>query len=88
MIPDYASLIEPVRNKRTFEEVSDKLKELIFNGTLKPGQQLPSEHLLHDYFKSVVNLFVRVCAVLELSGFITTRAGVKGGAVIDRDYAQ
>jgi hypothetical protein len=37
MADDYAALIEPVKSKRTFEEVPDRLKELIFNGTLKPG---------------------------------------------------
>jgi DNA-binding FadR family transcriptional regulator len=50
MIPDYTTLIGPVRNKRTFEGVSDKLKALIFDGTLKPGQQLPSEHALAKLF--------------------------------------
>lgn len=83
MIPDYASLIEPVKNKRTFEEVSDKLKELIFNGTLKPGQRLPSEHALAQLFQVGRQSVREALRVLELSGFITVRAGVKGGAVIE-----
>ena len=37
MADDYAALIRPVKSKRTFEEVSDKSKELIFSGTLRPG---------------------------------------------------
>jgi GntR family transcriptional regulator, transcriptional repressor for pyruvate dehydrogenase complex len=82
MILDYANLIEPVRNKRTFEEVSDKLKELIFDGTLKPGQQLPSEHTLARLFQVGRQSVREGLRCLELSGFITTRAGVKGGAVI------
>jgi GntR family transcriptional regulator, transcriptional repressor for pyruvate dehydrogenase complex len=83
MIPDYTNLIGPVRNKRTFEEVSDKLKELIFNGTLKPGQQLPSENALAQLFQVGRQSVREALRVLELSGFITVRVGVKGGAVIE-----
>jgi GntR family transcriptional repressor for pyruvate dehydrogenase complex len=83
MIPDYAALIGPVKNKRTFEGVSDKLKELIFDGTLKPGQQLPSEHALAKLFHVGRQSVREALRVLELSGFITIKAGVKGGAVIE-----
>jgi GntR family transcriptional regulator, transcriptional repressor for pyruvate dehydrogenase complex len=83
MMPDYAALIGPVKNKRTFEGVSDQLKELIFNGTLKPGQQLPSEHTLAKLFHVGRQSVREALRVLELSGFITIRAGVKGGAVIE-----
>src|SRR5512137_2183117 len=83
MIPDYAALIGPVKNKRTFEGVSDKLKELIFDGTLKPGQQLPSEHALAKLFRVGRQSVREALRVLELSGFITVKSGVKGGAVIE-----
>lgn len=83
MIPDYAALIGPVKNKRTFEGVSDKLKELIFDGTLKPGQQLPSEHALAKLFCVGRQSVREALRVLELSGFITIKAGVKGGAIIE-----
>jgi GntR family transcriptional repressor for pyruvate dehydrogenase complex len=83
MIPDYTTLIGPVKNRRTFEGVSDKLKELIFDGTLKPGQQLPSEHALAKLFHVGRQSVREALRVLELSGFITIKAGVKGGAVIE-----
>lgn len=83
MKPDYTKLIGPIRNKRTFEEVSDKLKEFIFDGTFKPGQQLPSEHTLAQLFKVGRQSVREALRILELSGFITTRPGVKGGAVIE-----
>jgi len=79
---DYEALIEPVKSKRTFEEVSEKLKELIFSGTLKPGQQLPSEPALAQLFHVGRQSVREALRVLELSGFITVRPGVKGGAVI------
>lgn len=84
MNPNYATLIEPVKNRRTFEEVSDRLKELIFNGTLKPGQQLPSEHALARLFQVGRQSVREALRILELSGFITTRAGTRGGAVIEK----
>jgi GntR family transcriptional regulator, transcriptional repressor for pyruvate dehydrogenase complex len=83
MKPDYKTLIEPIKNKRTFEEVSEKLKELIFDGTLNPGQQLPSEHALAKLFNVGRQSVREALRILELSGFITVRAGTKGGSVIE-----
>ncbi len=79
----YGEVFGPIRNRRTFEEVSDRLKELIFNGTLQPGQQLPSEHALAQLFRVGRQSVREALRVLELSGFITVRPGVKGGAVIE-----
>lgn len=79
---DYA-LFGPLKNKRTFEEVSDRLKELIFNGTLKPGQQLPSETSLARLFQVGRQSVREALRILELSGFITVKSGTKGGAVIE-----
>jgi len=79
----YDALFGPVKNKRTFEEVSDRLKELIFNGTLKPGQQLPSETALAQLFQVGRQSVREALRILELSGFINVRSGKKGGAVIE-----
>jgi GntR family transcriptional repressor for pyruvate dehydrogenase complex len=79
----YGAVFGPIRNRRTFEEVSDRLKELIFNGTLQPGQQLPSEHALAQLFQVGRQSVREALRVLELSGFIKVRPGVKGGAVIE-----
>jgi DNA-binding FadR family transcriptional regulator len=80
---DYTSLIEPIKSKRTFEEVSNRIKELIFDGTLKPGERLPSETALAQLF-SVGRQSVReALRVLERSGFITVKTGVKGGPIIE-----
>jgi len=37
------ALFTPVENRRTFEEVSSKIKALVFEGVLKRGDKLPSE---------------------------------------------
>jgi GntR family transcriptional regulator, transcriptional repressor for pyruvate dehydrogenase complex len=80
---NYKSLIQPVKNRRTFEEVSNRIKELIFDGTFKPGERLPSESSLAELF-SVGRQSVReALRVLERSGFISVKTGVKGGPVIE-----
>lgn len=79
----YKDLIEPVKNRRTFEEVSDRLKELIFSGSFKPGDQLPSENELAQLFKVGRQSVREALRVLEITGFIKTRPGVRGGAVIE-----
>jgi GntR family transcriptional regulator, transcriptional repressor for pyruvate dehydrogenase complex len=83
MAIDYEALIEPVKTKRNFEEVSEKLKELIFDGTLGPGQRLPSETALAQLFHVGRQSVREALRVLELSGFITVKSGVKGGAVVE-----
>jgi GntR family transcriptional regulator, transcriptional repressor for pyruvate dehydrogenase complex len=83
MQADYTSLIGPIKNKRTFEEVADRLKELIFDGVFKPGQQLPSETGLAHMFQVGRQSVREALRVLEISGFISTRPGIKGGAVIE-----
>ena len=35
------AIFTPVKSKRTFEEVSSKIKNLIFDGTLKPAVETP-----------------------------------------------
>jgi GntR family transcriptional repressor for pyruvate dehydrogenase complex len=82
MAKDYESLIEPIKSKRTFEEVSNRLKELIFQGVLRPGHKLPSENALAQMFQVGRQSVREALRVLELSGFITVRGGVKGGPVI------
>src|SRR5665647_401366 len=71
MKSDFISLISPLKSKRTFEDVCDKLKELVFNGTLIPGQQLPSEHALAQLFQVGRQSIREALRVLEYSGFIT-----------------
>jgi GntR family transcriptional regulator, transcriptional repressor for pyruvate dehydrogenase complex len=79
----YESIIEPVKTTRTFEEVSNRLKELIFNGTFKPGQRLPSEASLARLFHVGRQSIREALRILELSGFISIRSGVQGGPVIE-----
>ncbi|MBW1769425.1 MAG: winged helix-turn-helix transcriptional regulator [Deltaproteobacteria bacterium] len=47
---EHQKLFKPIKNERTFEKVSRRIKRLIFDGVLKPGDRLPSEtELAHQF---------------------------------------
>ena len=68
----------PVENKRTFEEVSSKIKNLIFEGVLKPGDKLPSEAELAKQFGVGRQTIREAFRILELSGLLTVQKGFGG----------
>ena len=75
-------LFKPIHNKRTFEEISSKIKELVFKGLLKPGDKLPSENELARQYGVGRQTVREALRVLEISGFISIQKGGNGGAVI------
>jgi GntR family transcriptional regulator, transcriptional repressor for pyruvate dehydrogenase complex len=76
------TLFQPIKKKRTFEEVSGEIKKLIFKGVLKPGNRLPSEIELARQFSVGRQTIREAMRLLELNGFITIQRGVMGGAVV------
>jgi GntR family transcriptional repressor for pyruvate dehydrogenase complex len=81
MLTQYAKF-SPIQTKRTFEEVSNRIKEMIFEGVFKPDKKLPSEKQLADLFQVGRQSVREALRLLELSGFITIQRGIKGGPVI------
>lgn len=77
------TLFTPIKSLRTFEEVSAKIKALIFDGVLKPGDKLPSETELAQQFDVSRQTIREALRILELSGFITVRKGGTGGPLIE-----
>jgi len=75
-------IFRPVKSKRTFEEVSGSIKELILNGTLKVGDRLPPEAQLAQQFGVGRQTIREALRLLELSGFITVQRGGGGGTII------
>jgi GntR family transcriptional repressor for pyruvate dehydrogenase complex len=73
---------EPIKSKRTFEDISSQIKEKIFEGILKPGDKLPSEKELASQFKVGRQTIREALRLLELSGFITIQRGSIGGSYI------
>ena len=76
------NVFEPFKAKRTFEEVSQLIKNQIFNGVFKPGDKLPPEAQLAKQFNLGRQTIREALRLLELSGFITVQKGAGGGPVI------
>jgi len=76
------AIFTPVKGKRAFEEVSSKIKTLIFEGVLKSGDKLPPEGELAKQFDVGRQTVREALRILELSGFITVQQGFGGGPVV------
>jgi DNA-binding FadR family transcriptional regulator len=76
------AIFTPVQSRRAFEEVSSKIKTLIFEGALKPGDKLPSETELATQFSVGRQTVREALRILELSGFITVQKGYGGGPIV------
>ena len=72
----------PIEKRRALEAVSDKIKGLVFDGTLKVGNKLPSETDLANQFKVGRQTIREALRPLELSGFIAIKKGGEGGPTI------
>ena len=75
-------MFTPVKHSRTFEEVSNRIKKLIFDGVFKPGDKLLPETELAQQFNVGRQSVREALRILELSGFITIQKGGGGGAII------
>jgi len=76
------TIFKPLKSQRTFEEVSSKIKELIFEGTLQSGDKLPSEMELAKQLNVGRQTVREALRILELSGLITVKKGYGGGPVV------
>jgi DNA-binding FadR family transcriptional regulator len=77
------NIFPPIKSRRAFEDVSAHIKELIFQGVLKPGDRLPSEHELSQRFNVGRQTTREALRLLELSGFVRIQKGGGGGAFIN-----
>jgi DNA-binding FadR family transcriptional regulator len=72
----------PVRTQRAFEGVCDQIRRQVANGTLQPGNRLPSERELSEQFR-INRVAVReALRNLEGAGVVETQTGVNGGVYI------
>ena len=67
-----------------YEQITAQIKGMIMNGTLKPGDLLPSMRLLAKELRISVITTKRAYEELERDGFITTVVG-KGSFVREAD---
>lgn len=73
---------QPVKTPRVFEGVSEQIKRMLTNGTLRPGDKLPAERDLAEEFGVGRPAVREALRTLEMSGIVETRKGVKGGAYV------
>lgn len=81
-------LFAPMKNKRSFEEVASRIKELILDGTLKVGDRLPAETQLAEDFNVGRQTIREALRMLEQSGFVSIQRGGGGGSVIKNTVLQ
>ena len=81
-MPDQSNLFTPLKSKRTFEEIADQIRELIYAGVLKPGDRLMSERELANQFKTGRMVVREALRTLEQCGLIYIKQGSFGGAFI------
>ncbi|NCP02135.1 MAG: FadR family transcriptional regulator [Deltaproteobacteria bacterium] len=75
-----STVFKPIRPKKLSEEIVSQIKDLIGQGTLKPGERIPSERELAA-FLGVSRPSVReAIMVLEAMGFLESRQG--GGTFV------
>ena len=81
------AIFKPVKSQRTFEEISSKIKALIFEGALQSGDRLPSETDLAKQFNVGRQSVREALRVLELSGFIIVKKGFGGGSIVKNNIS-
>jgi DNA-binding FadR family transcriptional regulator len=68
---------------RVFEQVSNEIKKQIASGALKAGDRLPPENELAHHFNVSRQTIREAMRILELSGFLSIKRGVKGGPIVE-----
>ncbi|MBS0220459.1 MAG: FadR family transcriptional regulator [Proteobacteria bacterium] len=76
--PDYG----PIRPKRVFEEICERIRNELSAGNLRPGDKLPPERELAERFGVSRTAVREAFRSLERSGLIGLQKGPKGGAFI------
>lgn len=65
----------PIERRKLYEQVEDRLRDLIVSGQLKPGDCLPSEHELMERFGVGRPAVREALLTLERQGFLRLRSG-------------
>jgi len=79
---------KPLKKNRLYEDVADQIKKTIFNGDLKPGDQLPSERDLAVMFNVGRPTIREALRTLTVLGLIKNNQGFKGSVVKEINITQ
>jgi GntR family transcriptional regulator, transcriptional repressor for pyruvate dehydrogenase complex len=77
-----AVVFQPARPRRAFDEIIGQIKAMIENGTLQPGDRLPSERALAEQFAVSRNTVREALRMLEIAGLVRLKRGASGGSFI------
>jgi GntR family transcriptional regulator, transcriptional repressor for pyruvate dehydrogenase complex len=72
----------PIRTRRAFEEICERIREQLALGVLRPGDKLPPERELAQQLGVSRNVLREALRSLEMAGVLRLLKGVKGGAFI------
>ena len=75
-------MFKKIKNRRVFEVIASQVRAAILDGTLKPGEKLPSEIQLAETFGVGRPAVREALRTLEIAGLVTVRHGKEGGAYI------
>lgn len=75
-------VFSPARPRRAFEEIIGQIKAGIADGTLEPGDKLPSERTLAEQFAVSRNTVREALRMLEIAGLVELKRGATGGSFI------
>ena len=68
-------LIEPIKKARISEEIADRIRRLMLDGTFRPGRSLPAERDLAARFRVSRGSVRDALRALEMIGLLETRHG-------------
>ncbi|WP_426442565.1 FadR/GntR family transcriptional regulator [Bradyrhizobium genosp. P] len=67
---------------RAFDTICQKVRDLLADGSLKPGDKLPAERQLAEQFGVGRSALREALRTLEAAGILTLKKGAHGGAFI------
>ena len=75
-------VFRPLREKRAFEEVADRVRQMLDEGTLKIGDRLPPERELSKQLNVSRSILREALRTLENTGILELKPGKGGGAFV------
>jgi len=78
------TVLSSLKRRRLPEEIADRLKATIYNGTYSPGDKLPKETELSEIFQVGRPVVREALRALENTGLIFVKPGAGGGAFVKK----
>lgn len=80
--PQRQVVFEPIKQRRAFEEICERIRDQLSAGALKPGDKLPAERELAQQLGVGRSALREALRSLEIAGIVRLQKGATGGAFI------